>query len=86
MFKDVTYDQAVNLNVSGGGNRMDYFISATFNNDMGMVKTSNDNPFKNNISNLRYSFQSNVNAHITKTTKVGVKLNMQIQDYKGPVQ
>lgn len=84
MFKDVTYDQAVNLNVSGGGNRMDYFISATFNNDMGMVKTSNDNPFKNNISNLRYSFQSNVNAHITKTTKVGVKLNMQIQDYKGP--
>lgn len=84
LFKDVAHSQAAHLNVSGGGQRMDYFISATLNNDMGLLKEASQNPFKNNIQNIRYSFQANVNSYITKTTRVGVKLNVQVQDYKGP--
>jgi tonB-linked outer membrane protein, susC/ragA family len=84
IFKDVTFNQAANINVSGGSKNMDYFVSATFNNDMGLVQEAKENPLKNNIQNLRYSFQANVNTHISSTTKMGVKLNVQIQDYKGP--
>lgn len=84
LFKDATFSQAANLNVSGGTSKMDYFISATMNNDEGMVREASENPFKNNIQNIRYSFQANVNSMITSTTKVGVKLNVQVQDYKGP--
>lgn len=84
IFKDVTYNQAANINVSGGSKNMDYFVSATFNNDMGLVQEAKENPLKNNIQNLRYSFQANVNTYISSTTKMGVKLNVQIQDYKGP--
>lgn len=84
LFKPTSFSQAVNLNVSGGTHKMDYFMSATVNNDEGMIRTASENPFKNNIQNLRYSFQANVNSMITNTTKVGVKLNVQVQDYKGP--
>ena len=84
LFNDVAYTQAANMNVSGGSAKMDYFISATINNDMGLLKEAPENPFKNNIQNLRYSFQSNVNTYVTSTTRIGVKLNVQVQDYKGP--
>lgn len=84
IFKDITYNQAVNFNVTGGSKRMDYFISATLNNDMGLLKTPSQNPFDVNIQNIRYSFQGNVNSNLTKTTRVGLKLNVQMQDYKGP--
>ena len=60
IFKDVTFNQAANINVSGGSKNMDYFVSATFNNDMGLVQEAKENPLKNNIQNLRYSFQANV--------------------------
>lgn len=84
IFKDRTYNQAANINVSGGVKNMDYFVSATFNNDMGLLNEMKENELRNNIQNLRYSFQSNVNTNITSTTKMGVRLNVQIQDYKGP--
>lgn len=84
IFKNLTSNQAGNINVSGGGKNMDYFVSATFNNDMGLIKEIKENPLKNNIQNIRYSFQANVNTNLTKTTKFGVKLNVQIQDYTGP--
>lgn len=84
IFKDLTSNQAGNINVSGGTKKMDYFISGTFNNDMGLIKEMRENLLKNNIQNLRYSFQANVNSYLTETTKIGIKLNVQIQDYKGP--
>ncbi len=84
IFKDLTSNQAGNINVSGGAKKMDYFISATFNNDMGLIKEMQENLLKNNIQNLRYSFQANVNSYLTSSTKLGIKLNVQIQDYKGP--
>ena len=86
LFKQHTYTQAVNLNVSGGiAKRVTYFMSASITNESGLLKQAPENPFKNNIHNLRYSFQSNVSSQLTKTTKVGVKLNIQVQDYTGPL-
>lgn len=84
IFKDVTWNQSANINVSGGSKDTDYFVSATFNNDTGLINETPENELKNNIHNIRYSFQSNVNTKITPTTRLGVKLNVQIQDYKGP--
>lgn len=83
LFKDMTMNQSANLNVTGGTKRMDYFLSASINNDNGMLKNDPNNNFNNNIRNLRYSFQANVNVMLTSTTKVGVKLNSQILNYTG---
>lgn len=83
MFKDMSMNQAVNLNVTGGGNRVDYFVSASFNNDNGMLQNNGQNTFDNNISNKRYSFQANINSKLTEDLKIGLKINSQIRNYSG---
>ena len=85
LFKDFTSNQSVNLNVTGGSSRVDYFISASIFNEEGLLKNYSQNQFdRNNIHQVSYSFQSNVNAQLTKTTKVGLRLTTQIKDYSGP--
>lgn len=86
MFKKMSLSQSANLNITGGTKRVDYFMSATVNNDGGMLKKDDKNNFDNNIRNLRYSFQANVNFNVTSTTKVGVRMNAQLLDYKGPAE
>lgn len=48
----------------GGTKKVDYFISASINNDNGMLKKDPNNTFDNNIQYLRYSFQSNVGGMV----------------------
>lgn len=84
MFKDYSMNQSANLNVRGGTKKVDYFISASINNDNGMLKNDRNNTFDNNIQNLRYSFQSNIGAWLTSSTKVNIRVNSQIVNYNGP--
>lgn len=85
LFKDFTSNQSVNLNVMGGSSRVDYFINASIFNEEGLLKNYSQNQFdKNNIHQVKYSFQSNINAQLTKTTKVGLRLTTQIKNYSGP--
>lgn len=83
LFKDLTTSQSANLNVTGGGKRVTYFISATLNNDNGMLKKDSQNKFDNNISQLRMSLQGNIGVNLTATTKANVRLNAQVLDYSG---
>jgi TonB-linked SusC/RagA family outer membrane protein len=83
LFKDASYNQTVNLNVTGGGSKVTYFLNATFNNDNGMLRSDPQNKFDNNIRQQRYSIQGNIVADLTQTTKVAVRLNSQILNYGG---
>jgi TonB-linked SusC/RagA family outer membrane protein len=83
LFKDASYNQTVNLNVTGGGSKVTYFLNATLNNDNGMLRSDPQNKFDNNIRQQRYSIQGNIVADLTPTTKVAVRLNSQILNYGG---
>jgi TonB-linked SusC/RagA family outer membrane protein len=83
LFNDWAYNQTANINVTGGGNRVTYFMNATLNNDNGMLKNDPLNKFDNNISLQRYSMQGNIAADLTSTTKATVRLNSQILNYSG---
>lgn len=83
LFKDFSMNQSANLNVTGGGKKVTYFLSASVNNDNGILKSDPLNNFKNNINHLRFSFQGNISAKLTKTTQVGLRINSQIIDYSG---
>lgn len=84
MFKNATNNQNANINILGGGKKIDYFMSASANLDNGILKSYNLNSYDNNIRIQRYSFQNNLNANLTNTTRLSLKLNTQIRDYKGP--
>lgn len=83
LFKDFSTTQSANINVTGGGQRVTYFLSGTLNNDNGMLKKDAQNTFNNNINQLRMSLQANVGVKLTSTTKANVRLNAQILDYSG---
>lgn len=83
MFKNMSLSQNANLNVTGGTKKITYFLSASVSNQDGMLKKDPQNKYDNNINQLRFSFQGNLSAKLTKTTKVGLRLNSQIIDYRG---
>lgn len=83
LFKDFAATQSANVNVTGGGKRVTYFLSATLNNDNGMLKKASQNNFDNNINQLRLSLQANVGVNLTPTTRANVRLNAQVLDYSG---
>jgi TonB-linked SusC/RagA family outer membrane protein len=83
LFKKASYNQTANMNVMGGGSRVTYFMNASVNNDNGMLKSDPQNTFENNIKQQRYSFQGNIAADLTTTTKATIRLNSQILEYSG---
>ena len=84
MFKDLSQNQSVNLNVMGGSKKIDYFINASVFNETGMYQNSPINSMKNNIEQKRFAFQNNINAQLTPSTKIGLRINSQIREHDGP--
>lgn len=88
MFKDATINERANLNVRGGSSKMDYFINANVNHETGMMKARSKDfySYDNNIDVLRYTFQSNINAHLSKTATVSMNLGVEMRDEHGPTK
>ena len=40
--------------------------------------------YNNNIDVMRYAFQNNINAYLSKTSKLSVRLNVQLRDLREP--
>ncbi|MFA6592217.1 MAG: TonB-dependent receptor [Bacteroidales bacterium] len=79
LFKDFAMNQRLNISVRGGGKKVNYFLNASIFNENGILKKPSESLLDINMNNKKYLFQSNVSAQITSTTKVAMKLNMQIQ-------
>ena len=74
-----------NFNISGGTDRVKYFISAGFFNQGGMYKyTKIDRDHDVNASDTRYNFRSNLDFNITQDFKAVVQLSTQINDIRTP--
>ncbi|MDR1883557.1 MAG: TonB-dependent receptor [Prevotella sp.] len=78
--------ERINLNVSGGGESIRYFVAASVLNQNGMFKKFDEGvSFNNNITTTRYNFRTNVDANITKTTllKLGISAILEDRNYPG---
>ncbi|MGK6352578.1 TonB-dependent receptor [Parapedobacter sp. DT-150] len=85
LFKDYTVNQRYNLNLSGGGQAATYYVAGTFNRDNGILKVDDRNDFNSNVNLNSYNLRANVNINVSKSTKVGVRLNGNFDDYSGPL-
>lgn len=79
MFKDWTVNQNFNLNMTGGTSKVDYFLNASIANENGIMKKPEISSFKTNVQNQSYSFQANLSAKATKTTRISLKTNTQLK-------
>ena len=86
LFKDQAFNQNFNVNIRGGGKRVDYFSSVTVNHETGMIKNRSKDFFSynNNINVMRYSFQNNINAYLGKDSRLSLRLNVQLRKTKQP--
>lgn len=85
LIKDYTMNQRFNMNMNGGGKVAQYYISGTFNQDNGVLKTDPKNNFNNNINLKSYEVRSNVNVKLTPTTDGIVRTSGSFDDYTGPI-
>lgn len=83
LFRNFNMNQRANVNVTGGGNRVTYYMSLNFNHDTGIVNAPKDYVFDNNVQHYRYNFQNNITYELTSTTKLSLNLNAQIGQQAG---
>lgn len=69
--------QQHNLSISGGNDKMDYFVNFGYMDQKGFF-TSHDMDYN------RYNFRTNLNAQLTKNLKLGVKLGAVIDKRDRP--
>lgn len=84
MFKEMTTNQRVNVNVQGGGAKVTYYMSLQANHDNGLLDIPKTNSFDSNINQWKYIFQNNISYKVTPTTKIDLRMNAQIANNKGP--
>ena len=74
MFKNATVNTKATVTASGGGEVAQYYLSAAYTHENGLLKVPSVNNYNNNISINRYNIRANIDVNLTKTTKVAVKV------------
>jgi TonB-linked SusC/RagA family outer membrane protein len=85
MFKKVSKQSQHNINISGGQNKVKYFISAGFFNQEGLFKDTKDvvDAFSPQSTYKRYNVRSNFNFDITSRLKLTLDLSSQTEIRSG---
>lgn len=86
IFNDLTFNQKANFNIRGGTKKIVYFMNVGVNHETGMLKDQTQNffSFKNNIDLMKYSFQNNIDFHMTPSSTISLHLNVQLNNLRSP--
>ncbi len=84
LFKDMSMRQHANINVSGGGNKVKYYMSIDFQHEDGNLDPEKLYSWNNNINIYNYTFQNNISYKLTPSTTVSVNMNAQIRQNSSP--
>jgi TonB-linked SusC/RagA family outer membrane protein len=85
LFNDFAINSRLNVNINGGGEVAQYYLSLTSANERGLLKVDPLNNFNNNIDINRSNLRANININLSKTTKVAVKFYSLFERYNGPI-
>lgn len=84
IFNKMAMTQRANINVSGGGTKVKYYMSLNVSHDSGLLNTQKAYSWNNNINIMNYTFQNNISYKLTPTTTIKMNMNAQIRQNKGP--
>lgn len=85
LFKDVAENQRFNMNLSGGGKNVKYYVAGSLTDDNGILKVDKRNNFNNNIRIKNINLRSNTDIDFTPTTLGSIKFNANFRDASGPM-
>lgn len=84
IFNKMAMTQRANINVSGGGTKVKYYMSLNVSHDSGLLNTQKAYSWNNNINIMNYTFQNNISYKLTPTTTIKMNMNAQIRQNKSP--
>ncbi|WP_440795295.1 SusC/RagA family TonB-linked outer membrane protein [Pedobacter sp. 22226] len=85
LIKDYTHNYAANLDVSGGNDKANFYVSLTYDENNGLLKESDFNNFNSNVKARSYSLLSNITIKLTKTTKALISARGVFDSNNSPV-
>lgn len=83
LMKDAAWQEQVNVNVSGGTDKMRYFVSAGFLNQNSLFKTFSDNPNETFAYN-RYNYRANLDIDVSKYSQLAITLGGRVENRTTP--
>ncbi|MEO6229537.1 MAG: TonB-dependent receptor [Ferruginibacter sp.] len=84
VYKDQASMTNANVNVSGGGEAMRYYVSMSFYNQEGQYNVSRINGYNPNLNFKRYDFRSNVDINLTKSTVLALNISSMLVNSRYP--
>ncbi|MGJ7029619.1 SusC/RagA family TonB-linked outer membrane protein [Niabella hirudinis] len=84
LIKNRAVNRRANLNITGGGQTVLYYLAANYQNDQGIIKESPENMVKNNINIDRFQLRSNVTIKFTPATTAVIRAYGSFDDLSGP--
>ena len=86
IFREMAFNQKATFNIRGGTNKITYFMNLTVNHETGMLKdvAKQYYSYGNNINLTKYAFQNNIDFNMSKSSKISLHLNTQLNNYSGP--
>ena len=83
IFKDRSSSSRVNLSVTGGTKNVRYYVGGNFYTEDGIFNARSDR-YDAGMNFDKFSFRSNVDINITKSTTLGLSLSNQFTDTNSP--
>ena len=83
MMKDMTTQQNHSVNISGGTDRVRYFVSAGFMNQGGLFEEF-DSPYHFGYQYQRFNYRANLDLDVTNTTKISFNVAGVVSDADKP--
>jgi len=84
VYKDYASMANANVNISGGGQAVRYFVSGSFYNQNGPYNVKTLNGYNPNLNFKRYDFRSNIDVNITHTTLLQLNLDAMLVNLHFP--
>ncbi|MGO1597478.1 MAG: SusC/RagA family TonB-linked outer membrane protein [Sphingobacterium sp.] len=86
LFKDNATSNRANVNITGGADIAQYYISLGYYNETGQFKTEDIDTYNSNLKYDRFNFTSNLTVNISPKTKLDFGLNGFLSNYNEPAR
>ncbi|MCO4294737.1 TonB-dependent receptor [Solitalea sp. MAHUQ-68] len=84
LFNNYGHNNRFTLNVNGGSENANYYISAGYFGEVGQFKSDAIQSYNSDLKLDRFNFTSNVGVNVTKTTKLDLGINGYISNINAP--
>jgi len=84
IFNETGQNQKLNMNVSGGSEFAQFYVSFGMYDEQGLYKTNDLEQYNSTISYTRYNFATNLKMQVTKSTELTLGVKGYVSDKNAP--